>query len=306
MAETVVLDRTNLSALDALPVAVAVVDHGEPRRNIWANEKYLESHSLKLDDFCKAQNEVSEESRQEQSRIYSRVQQRGETTCEATIVPGTLGQPVNLETILSPVRHRLGSGEPETAVLVTSWSREFKSLFDSDTHYKTALLDLSPYPLCFFNFEGHLITCNPAAVAVFGETIWLQSDIFGMGERERHGLNTESGDGPVTPVRHHLHERTERRTAYENMMDALDEEGATFSVDLPKRRKRGEEECIWYCRVFAQRCTDPITGEPIIMVSHQDVTNLRKVEGELGRMEMTEHANKELVRRHDSDVAGSL
>lgn len=32
-----------------------------------------------------------------------------------------------------------------------------------------------------------------------------------------------------------------------------------------------------YCRVFAQRRCDPVTGEPIIMVSHQDVTNLRKV-----------------------------
>ena len=48
----------------------------------------------------------------------------------------------------------------------------------------------------FFTFDGHLITSNPAAVAAFGDvnfalssilgqlthmqTIWLQSDIFGM------------------------------------------------------------------------------------------------------------------------------
>ena len=34
--------------------------------------------------------------------------------------------------------------------------------------YMTSLLECSPYPLCFFTFDGHLITCNPAAVAVFG------------------------------------------------------------------------------------------------------------------------------------------
>lgn len=38
---------------------------------------------------------------------------------------------------------------------------------------------------------GHLITCNPAAVNMFGKTIWLQSDIFGMGEGERAGLNSK-------------------------------------------------------------------------------------------------------------------
>jgi hypothetical protein len=34
-----------------------------------------------------------------------------------------------------------------------------------------------------------------AARHVFGKTIWLQSDIFGMGERERRGLNLD--DIPV-------------------------------------------------------------------------------------------------------------
>jgi hypothetical protein len=57
--------------------------------------------------------------------------------------------------------------------------------------------------------------------------------------------------------------------------------------------------------VYAERQKDPVTSEPIIMVSHQDVTQLRKVEGELGRMQMSEMTNKEL-RKHDSDVAGSL
>lgn len=101
-------------------------------------------------------------------------------------------------------------------------------------------------------------------------------------------------------------ERTERRTAYEGMMDSLSEEGSVFQVDLPIKRNSAEGQVTWYCRVFAQRQTDPVTGEPIIMVSHQDVTNLRKVEGELGRMQMTERTNKELTESHDIDVAGSL
>lgn len=62
--------------------------------------------------------------------------------------------------------------------------------------------------------DGHLITCNPAARQVFGETIWLQSDIFGMGERERRGLNLD--DIPITGGSFRI-ERTERRTAYEVM-----------------------------------------------------------------------------------------
>ena len=71
---------------------------------------------------------------------------------------------------------------------------------------------MSPYPLCFFTMDGHLITCNPAARKVFGETIWLQSDIFGMNERERRGLNLD--DIPITGGSFRI-ERTERRTAYE-------------------------------------------------------------------------------------------
>ena len=73
-------------------------------------------------------------------------------------------------------------------------------------------------------------------------------------------------------------DRTERRTAYEDMMDALKEAGSSFEVDIPIKRDNDDNiAMIWYCRVFAQRHKDPVTGEPIIMVSHQDVTNLRKV-----------------------------
>lgn len=86
----------------------------------------------------------------------------------------------------------------------------------------------------------------------------------------------------------------------------VQEDGSCFEVDIPIKRDKGDGRPeIWYCRVFAQRKKDPVTGEPIIMVSHQDVTNLRKVEGELGRMLMSEHTSREL-RKHDDDVAGSL
>jgi len=214
-----------------------------------------------------------------------------------------------------------------------------------------ALLETSPYPLCFFSLDGHLITCNPAARQVFGETIWLQSDIFGMGERERRGLNLD--DIPITGGSFRI-ERTERRTAYEvcppppraratrlltrwscrrrrrrvrvdcihgrihgsfdrglaacwwqSMMDALSETGR-YEVDLPMKRKAPDgSEISWYCRVLALRHKDPVTGYPILMISHQDVTALRNVEGELGRIQMKEETNKGLMA-HDSDVAGSL
>ncbi len=54
----------------------------------------------------------------------------------------------------------------------------------------------------------------------------------GMGERERRGLNAvhEMSSGSFRI------ERTERRTAYENMMDALQAEGSSFEVDLPIKR----------------------------------------------------------------------
>jgi hypothetical protein len=166
-----------------------------------------------------------------------------------------------------------------------------------------ALLEASPYPLLLFTFDGHLITCNRAARQVFGKTIWLQSDIFGLGKRERLGLNLE--DLPAMGGSFRI-ERSERRSAYESMIDALALPNSSYEVDLPIKKKNEQGvETTWYCRVLAQRHVDPVTGDPIIRVSHQDVTALRKVEGELGRIQMKEATNKGLMT-HDSDVAGSL
>ena len=52
-------------------------------------------------------------------------------------------------------------------------------------------------------------------------------------------------------------ERTERRTAYENMMDALSEENSTFQVDLPIRRtgvRTSSRVCIWSACIYALLC----------------------------------------------------
>ena len=112
--------------------------------------------------------------------------------------------------------------------MTVRWPLDIRRQLEENTRYMTSLLECSPYPLCFFTFDGHLITCNPAAVGVFGKTIWLQSDIFGMSERERRGLNDQvpaiSSSGSFSI------ERTERRTAYENMMEALSEEGSSYEV----------------------------------------------------------------------------
>eukprot|EP00292_Cryptomonas_paramecium_P007797 CAMPEP_0113689234 /NCGR_PEP_ID=MMETSP0038_2-20120614/17029_1 /TAXON_ID=2898 /ORGANISM="Cryptomonas paramecium" /LENGTH=346 /DNA_ID=CAMNT_0000610239 /DNA_START=270 /DNA_END=1307 /DNA_ORIENTATION=- /assembly_acc=CAM_ASM_000170 len=311
-----VLDSGALSSLNALPLAIHIIDYNPPVRNVWANSKCLEVHGITLDVFC-ALDVAAKATEVEQNQWRYRldaVQKGGEMLLERSVIPNLLhkNKQILVDTAFSPVRlvrsRAPGSAasqeEDPVVVMVTQWPLEIKSKLEANTMYMTSLLECSPYPLCFFTFDGHLITCNPAAVAVFGKTIWLQSDIFGMGERERRGLNASADFRLAGSFRI---ERTERRTAYENMMDALDRDGATFSVDLPIRRKTEEDgETTWYCRVFAQRHKDPISGEPIIMISHQDVTNLRKVEGELGRMEMAEHANKELIKQHDSDVAGSL
>ena len=91
----------------------------------------------------------------------------------------------------------------------------------------------------------------------------------------------------------------------QSMMDELSETGR-YEVDLPMKRKAEDgTETSWYCRVLALRHRDPVTGHPIVMISHQDVTALRNVEGELGRIQMKEETNKGLMA-HDSDVAGSL
>lgn len=91
----------------------------------------------------------------------------------------------------------------------------------------------------------------------------------------------------------------------QSMMDELSETGR-YEVDLPMKRKAEDgSETSWYCRVLALRHKDPLTGQPIVMISHQDVTALRNVEGELGRIQMKAETNKGLMA-HDSDVAGSL
>jgi len=187
--------------------------------------------------------------------------------------------------------------------MVNHWTLNTKDQMVSDTTYLTALLEASPYPLLLFTFDGHLITCNRAARQVFGKTIWLQSDIFGLGKRERLGLNLD--DFPAMGGSFRI-ERSERRSAYESMIDALAQPNSSYEVDLPIKKKNEQGvETTWYCRVLAQRHVDPVTGDPIIRVSHQDVTALRKVEGELGRIQMKEATNKGLMT-HDSDVAGSL
>jgi len=129
-----------------------------------------------------------------------------------------------MEVVVQPVLFEL-KGQNVSAVLITGWPVESESEMEANTKYMTSLLECSPYPLLFFTFDGHLITCNPAARKVFGTTIWLQSDIFGMDERERRGLpGVQQQDGSFRI------ERTERRTAYDSMMDALGTDGASFEV----------------------------------------------------------------------------
>jgi PAS domain-containing protein len=97
-----------------------------------------------------------------------------------------------VENMCVPVTVALGNGETADGVMITQWPAEVKRRLEGTNKYMKALLECSPYPLCLFTFNGQLITCNPAAVAVFGETIWLQSDIFGMSDRERRGLDPDS------------------------------------------------------------------------------------------------------------------
>lgn len=97
-----------------------------------------------------------------------------------------------VENMCVPVTVALEGGVTESGVMITQWPAEVKLRLEGTNKYMKTLLECSPYPLCLFTFNGQLITCNPAAVAVFGETIWLQSDIFGMSDRERRGLNPDS------------------------------------------------------------------------------------------------------------------
>jgi hypothetical protein len=125
-------------------------------------------------------------------------------------------------------------------------------------------------------------------------------------QRERRGLAPTPDQDQGSADTGSFVERTERSTAYEGMMESLVEDGSSYQTDLLIGRSgaTGDDE-FWYCRVFAQRHKDPITGEPLIMISHQDVTELRKVEGELGRMKMSANTKHDLMK-HDNDVAGSL
>mmetsp|Transcript_7614 Transcript_7614/g.14984 ORF Transcript_7614/g.14984 Transcript_7614/m.14984 type:complete len:710 (-) Transcript_7614:20-2149(-) len=295
----------HLESLNVLPVCVYIVTYRGVPRNVWANAQCLQILDVTLHAFCDRDLELTgtDYERSQWINRFTVVEEGKEPLLERNIITHSAQKQICVETACSPCVFIEGHGDDEkrtTCCMVTQWPLEVKSKIEAHTSYQTALLESSPYPLCFFSFDGHLITCNPAAVSLFGQTIWLQSDIFGMGEFERLGLNSANSAVPAPT------EKTERRTAYENMMDALAEEGSVFQVDLPIKRDGAEGPETWYCRVFAQRQTDPVTGEPIIMVSHQDVTNLRKVEGELGRMLMTERTNKELKEQHDTDVAGSL
>eukprot|EP00960_Hanusia_phi_P066838 766484-Hanusia_phi.AAC.2 len=292
-------------ALDFLPVCIEIVSYAPPfPKNIWANSKHLNLIGASIEEY-KSYSYVMYADDVERSlweHRYQAVQEKYRHILERSSIEHYRGgKKTAVETVYTPCQVTIGGGT-FMYVMKVHWPIDTVNEREVDTTYMTSLLECSPYPLCFFTTDGHLITCNPAARQVFGKTIWLQSDIFGMGERERRGLNVAdmqfSGSFRI--------ERTERRTAYENMMDALTEDGATFEVDLPmKKQQEDGTETAWYCRVFAQRQKDPVTGEPIIMVSHQDVTNLRKVEGELGRMQMTEQTNRALMNQ-DSDVAGSL
>eukprot|EP00960_Hanusia_phi_P060191 764431-Hanusia_phi.AAC.4 len=304
-SENPILEDCHLKALDAVPLCVTVTDYSDPPKNIWANASYLSTVGISFDAFL-AQDALSKLDYEEKERWrarYQKVQIERQMLIEKDIVP-VGNEKISVEAIYGPasvkrIDQNGTSGETIGCVMTVRWPIDIRRQLEENTKYMTSLLECSPYPLCFFTFDGHLITCNPAAIAVFGKTIWLQSDIFGMSERERRGLNenvpaiSSSGSFSI--------ERTERRTAYENMMEALSEEGSSYEVDLPIKRENedGTSE-LWYCRIFAQRQKDPFTGEPIIMISHQDVTNLRKVECELGRLEMSEHTRQHIVKQHDS------
>ncbi|KAJ1473791.1 hypothetical protein T484DRAFT_1834842, partial [Baffinella frigidus] len=299
--DEVVTDEFLLS-LDALPVCAQIITYGASTpRTFWANRLFLSLVGLTLEELLAQDLSThTDVEKSEWEHRFHATQQLGEVLVERSSFSRATG-PVQLENVVQPILFKpAGATAGVSACLITGWPVSSVDIQDASTKYMTSLLECSPYPLCFFTFDGHLINCNPAARKVFGTTIWLQSDIFGMDERERRGLSDVQQDEGSFRI-----ERGGRRTAYDNMMDALSIDGTSFEVDLPMKLTNADStSTLWYCRVFAQRRCDPVTGEPIIMVSHQDVTNLRKVEGELGRMQMLETTEKEL--KHDQDVAGSL
>mmetsp|Transcript_34757 Transcript_34757/g.108816 ORF Transcript_34757/g.108816 Transcript_34757/m.108816 type:complete len:699 (-) Transcript_34757:114-2210(-) len=298
------LEIDKLNALDAAPLLISIVNFGHPPRNLWANSRYLKEKGLDLQAFiAKDPCQDTPEVKCKQDDVYQLVQVENNVVVERSHNEKTKSHG---EVICSPIifKSSTTSDEGEKAVMITRLPQDLQRQLDSHMRYMTFLLECSPYPMGFFTFDGHLITSNPAAVAAFGDTIWLQSDIFGMKDaHERHGL---ADPEKCNHQSNKAHPQTERRTAYMKMMEALVEDGSTYEVDIPLKKKLDDQtEETWYCRVFAQRQKDPFTGEPIIMVSHKNVTDLRKVEGELGRMELSALTQKDLIQ-HDSDVAGSL
>ena len=310
-AEPLPVSQRDFAALDALPVGLALVDYehtsdpGAAPANVWANREYLRTMGCLLQDWQAHAPVPTDREASSWRHLHSEVQERGNTISERAFL-----NTYHDDKILAEVQYAQCTFVDETdtnstgriVTMLSVWPLDVKDPMVKETTLQAALLEASPYPLCFFRMDGHLITCNPAARRSFGSSIWLQSDIFGMGPRERRGLNMEE-----LPSMHGSFriDRTERRTAYESMINALAQTGR-YEVDLPVRASQNDDsEEKMYCRVLAHRQTDPTSGDNIVMISHQDVTALRLVEGELGRLQMKEQTNKGLMQ-HDSDVAGSL
>ena len=310
-AEPRPVSQRDFAALDALPVGLALVDYeptsdpGAAPGNVWANREYLRTMGCSLQDWQEHAPVPTDREASSWQHLHSEVQERGNTISERAFLNTYHDDKILAEVQYAQCTFVDEADTNSTGRIVTMlsvWPLDVKDPKVKETTLQAALLEASPYPLCFFRMDGHLITCNPAARRSFGSTIWLQSDIFGMGPRERRGLNMEE-----LPSMHGSFriDRTERRTAYESMIHALAQTGR-YEVDLPVRAPQNDDsEDKMYCRVLAHRQTDPTSGDNIVMISHQDVTALRLVEGELGRLQMQEQTNKGLMQQ-DSDVAGSL
>lgn len=60
-----------------------------------------------------------------------------------------------VETACSPCVYQDGpDNTPISCCMITQWPLEIKSRIEANTTYQTALLESSPYPLCFFSFDG--------------------------------------------------------------------------------------------------------------------------------------------------------
>ena len=65
------------------------------------------------------------------------------------------------------------TGKVLSCTMLTLWPLNAKDAIVADTTYLTALLEASPYPLCFFTFDGHLITCNPGTTASLRACLYM-------------------------------------------------------------------------------------------------------------------------------------